>query len=316
MGIEPFIPKRAPVTPDKLPENASRAEKVNALAQLLHARGLTSSMTDARRLAEGMVDVEKKVVKQAAQATAAAQNPGHADIADAAPKPQVRQTFSLTLPESFAHFVAHAAALSHDAPAQSVAIPPARQQQVSFGREEQRVVAEVPHTHAHKQVFFEDAPPITAARGYNGPKPQQADFQTQREEFLKAVEQRRMEQKAVTVSAGQDAVKVTRVENAQNTEVVEETLIVKETTAQEPAVQATTAVRSQSQQGTAASGSEQNTRLEELTPTQEPAPAQQHVAVTVQSEEPKQQPTPQPAPQREDLAKKHGVDLFEMFKKK
>lgn len=47
-----------------LPEGSSRSDKVTALAEHLHERGLTASLQSAKRLAEGMVDTERKIIDE------------------------------------------------------------------------------------------------------------------------------------------------------------------------------------------------------------------------------------------------------------
>ncbi len=62
MVFDPRQIKKRKIMPENLPENASREQKIEALANQLHERGLTASVADAKRLAEGMVDVESKVI--------------------------------------------------------------------------------------------------------------------------------------------------------------------------------------------------------------------------------------------------------------
>lgn len=184
MGFEPFIPPKK--VQEKSPE--IRHDKVHALAQLLHSRGLTSSMADARRLAEGMVDVEKKVIKQETKMQTHLQE-----------KPQPTHTVKnthLTLPEDFLQFVAKAAALSHEV---HTTEPPAQAPPIEYGREEKHVIAEVPHV--HKQIFFAEAPAPTEIR--EPPK-----------------------QSMTEVITGDAGVQVTKVESTPQVEVVEETTIV------------------------------------------------------------------------------------------
>jgi hypothetical protein len=125
MGFEPFTPPA--------PKTETRLDKVQSLAKLLYERGLTSSMADARRLAEGMVEGEKKVVQDVHRWEKSKSD---------APEPQEhhhpKSTLSLALPQDFAHFVAQAAVMSHD-------------------QHETTVAPAVTHT----QIFFAEAPPIT-----------------------------------------------------------------------------------------------------------------------------------------------------------
>ena len=222
MGFEPFhIPKRAP---EKLPD-ATREDKVLALAKMLHQRGITSSLTDAKRLAEGMVDVEKKVIK--------------APVKEEPKKEVLPPKASFGLNDDFAHFVAHAAALSRENVQTSVAVPERNERPVTYGREAQHTVSAVPH--ARTQVFFEDAPDLSKARGL----PE------------KSTPLQQLEPASVTrVTAGDGGIKVAHVETAPNMEIVTEKVVV---------------------------------------------------------EAPEEKTLVKP---QEDLAKQHGVDLFQMFKKK
>jgi hypothetical protein len=247
MGFEPFIPPKRVVPPAKV--EGTREERVLALAKLLHARGITSSLTDAKRLAEGMVDVERKVMKQAPKEEPKPNNQLPSTEAPSVAKP----SFGLSLSEDFAHFVAKAATMTHEE-TQSNA-PVSKIDSISYGRETLQTISEVPHVTAHKQVFFAEAPDLTQARGYKG----KAEFSSQRQEVVDKLQ-------AVTrVETAPQVVKVTRVESAPQVEVVEETLMVEEPDLPEKTV--------------------------ELPKSDKPV-------------------------EREDLAKKHGVDIFEMFKKK
>jgi hypothetical protein len=242
MGFEPFIPPKRVVPPSTPKIEGTREERVLALAKLLHGRGITSSLTDAKRLAEGMVDVEKKVIKQAPKE----EPKPNANVPSLEPHTSTKAPFGLALPEDFAHFVAQAASISHDNSAPAKKIEP-----FSYGREEMRTVAEVPHVTARKQVFFAEAPDLEQARGYKG----RSEFTSQRQQVVEQL------QGVTRIEATPEAVKVTRVESAPTVEVVAEEMVV-----QEP--------------------------------------------------EKVEQPKSEMPVEREDLAKKHGVDLFQMFKKK
>lgn len=233
MGFEPFIPPK-PKAP--LPQGeGTREERVLALAKLLHNRGITSSLTDAKRLAEGMVDVERKVIKQAPKEEP---KPVPAPVE----QPQAPKASSgLKLPESFAHFVAQAATMSHEEPAQvSIPEPPVRAA---------LQIAPVPR--AHTQTFYAEAPDLSQARGYKD-KP---EFSSSRQEVVEKLH----------------------------------TITVEPPKAPEKAIDWTAPVE------------------------QAPLPLEKEEMLPEKTVElPKSE---QPA-EREDLAKKHGVDLFEMFKKK
>ena len=281
MGFEPFILPRRQPTQEKMPDSASREGRVLALARLLHSRGLTSSMTDARRLAEGMVDVERKVVKQGTNAFE--QGKPVLDKTDrpsdtAAAKP--RTAFNITLAEDFAHFVANAAALSHEH--QPVSIPESKPGKVTYGREgEERIVAEVPHA-SRKQVFYEDAPDITKTRGYKGPAPKPVTFETQHPdfEFQRDAAAATIGSQVTRVSTGDGGVKVVEATIAPDVEIVDERMIVEEV----PAAQITPSPSA-------------SDLLKE---------AEEPVTTTVE-EPPKEAPKPKP---------QESIDLFEFFRKK
>ncbi|HIH24255.1 TPA: hypothetical protein HA251_04445 [Candidatus Woesearchaeota archaeon] len=233
MGFEPFVLPRRHTEPSSpaVGQARTREERVHALAQQLHQRGLTSSMTDARRLAEGMVDVEQKVMKQTpkpqegssernsmpgvrgnpSSTTTMKDVPTQLDTAGwpnrfrdfvktAAAQPETRPEHAIPVikPSSSQHAVQPSDALPMtqstsviDEPRRPTTTPEALRSadsvasaqsrpRMTYGREEQHRVAEVPHTNASRQMFFEDAPPITAARGYSGPKPQKVEFMAQK----------------------------------------------------------------------------------------------------------------------------------------
>lgn len=272
MGFEPFIlPKR-----EKQPEPTNREDRVAGLAKLLHERGLTSSMADAKRLAEGMVEGEKKVMKQAPK-TVEQPKPAKLDI-DAGQTP--RPSASLRLPEEFSKFVAQAAAIPQGTAAQ-VSIPLPNAQPVRFGREAQHEIAAVPHA-TRKQVFYDEAPDLTKLRGYAGPKRQPVEFQSQKQD----------NGTALRVSTGDAGVKITKVEVTPKAETVTEEMIIVD----EPEARAKPAT----QQDPVAATARQ--LLEE-----ELKDAPEETVELPKDEKPREQ---------RDLAKEHGVDLFAMFKKK
>jgi len=63
MVFDPSKIKHRRLAPDDLPPGASREEKILALANILLDRGLASSLSGAKSLAEGMVQTEEKVMK-------------------------------------------------------------------------------------------------------------------------------------------------------------------------------------------------------------------------------------------------------------
>lgn len=285
MGFEPFIPRR--VVPKEEPASGSRDERVLKLAKMLHERGITVSIADAKRLAEGMVDVERKVIKAPVKEEPKPVKSPVATIKEE-PKP-AKPSLGLKLPDDFAHFVAHAAAISHEEVRPSISIPTREEKPMTYGREEQQTIASVPHVHAHKQMFFEDAPDLSKARGFKGSDVVSSGPRTAHYETQQAKPTPPPETTVVRVTTGDEAVKVTKVETSPTATMVEEKMIVAEPTP-EPAP------------------------LAALEPI---APAAELLAEDLKDAPEKTEELPKAAPQpKVDLAKQHGVDLFEMFKKK
>ncbi len=290
MGFEPFvIPKRTPTetTGNAAGSSQSRDEKVRALAVLLHSRGLTSSLTDARRLAEGMVDVEKKIINQTPQTStglardAAApinnvQNSSHSSTSSA-------QSVSSKVPgadykhnwdERFEKFVARTAPIKEEyhrspVPTPQVAssavenkkderkdenVPTHNQinnhttkeestvtasneptqskniqnistmtKSIVYGRDSPREISTIPHASRSKQIFFEDAPSITQARGYNGPKPQSIDYVSQKLDTFK--KQQELRQESSKESSVEPVVEKISVEQTADMTVIDKSLI-------------------------------------------------------------------------------------------
>lgn len=239
MGFEPFIiPKR-----EQKPEG-KREDRVAGLAKLLYQRGLTSSMTDALRLAEGMVEVENKVIRQRPKEEEAAPAKGTGS------NPPQKRTFGL--PADFLHFVTQAGALSHETTSQPLAAH--AEEPMRFGRDMEHTIAQVPHIMGHKQVMFDDAPEL------------------------------KTRESASEIITGDGGIKATKVETTPASQTVEEVMIVE---APEPGIPAP---RPDSQPTAAELLEEAAENTAEL-----------------QSEAPREQ---------RDLAKEHGVDLFNMFKVK
>ncbi len=254
MGFEPFIlPKK---TPTATLTGQSYDDKVRTLAELLHSRGLTSSLADARRLAEGMVTVEKKILNQTPQTStglakdaAAPINNIHNisnDISSKGPAEQYKANWD----ERFEKFVARTAPIKeehHRSPVPEITPDVAKtnptvservipetttdyartsdnstpvqtsyqvshqtsQQQstgstnlqnmstmtksIVYGRENSREISNVPHATRSTQIFFEDAPPLTQARGYNGPKPQDIEYVSQKLDSFKKQQELRQQ---------------------------------------------------------------------------------------------------------------------------
>lgn len=280
MGFEPFIlPKKTPTQATESTSGQSRDEKVRALAVLLHSRGLTSSLTDAKRLAEGMVDVEKKILSQTPQTStgiakdAAApinniqSNGSHPHMPAKAPAEQYRANWD----ERFEKFVARTAPIKeeyHRSPvpvaptqvatevktnpetiivveetvmptvtqeSQSAQQPQLIQQSSSqntniqtipimtksivYGRETPREISSIPHTSRSKQIFFEDAPPITQARGYNGPQPQSVEFVSQKLDAFKKQQEQKQEEKITVQEEKPQELVVEKIEIEQTPEM-------------------------------------------------------------------------------------------------
>jgi len=94
--------------PKDLSDDATRDDKVLALANQLHERGITASLADARRLAEGMVDTEARVIGQ----TRGERGDSLEDIRRAAQRDPLFDavlgkggSFMLRLPDDFRDFV-------------------------------------------------------------------------------------------------------------------------------------------------------------------------------------------------------------------
>ncbi len=64
MPFDPSMIRRPRPASDGTPEGASREERVLSLANTLLERKLASSLASAKRLAEGMVDTERKILDQ------------------------------------------------------------------------------------------------------------------------------------------------------------------------------------------------------------------------------------------------------------
>ena len=289
MPFDPSMIRRPQIDPDKYP-GATRQDKVIALAQKLYERRLASSMADARRLAEGMVETEKKIVKSL-EPKPVEQALKHVD----APKQDARD---LKLSEDFAKFVAKTAAQSiaqsvmprteykteSKAEAFKTELKP-----ISYGREETKRVDEVPHSRRSNVVFFDDAPDLTKLRGYTGPKKSVVEYASQKMAEIKRPpmpEERPEQTESVTrVSAGDAGVAVTKVERSENVTRVTESVIVKDDLPMDKIAEPAEPVRV------------------DVAPKIEPMP------------EVKPEIKPEPKP-KVDLAKEHGVDIFEMFKKK
>ena len=115
----------------------------------------------------------------------------------------------LTLHNDFAEFVAKVAPMGQETEQSNV--------EKTVQKTEERKITELPKI--GKQLFFDDAPSITEARGYSGsPKPQRVHYQSQREGYLKTT----------TLNAEQNRTTITRVEQTPVIEIIEERTITPE----------------------------------------------------------------------------------------
>jgi|GEM_PF-4557174 len=337
MPFDPSRIKPPQIDPDRFP-GATRDDKVMALANKLYERGLASTKADAKRLAEGMVETERKVVKQMSpeptKPLRAADIPRDASVAKAS-------TAALDLSEQFLAFVDKVAQL----PAESIATqagasqtprpsyPVSKPVPVSFGREELKPVASVPHAQRASQMFFDEAPDLTKLRGYTGPKRNPVEYTHEKLQELKRPVPLSSQATAagvtevIRVSTGDGAVKVTKTDVAQNVQIVEETMIIEDV----PMVQtAATTHRMDAAPTVSApvmSASVASTSVTSTPPASDPVRAPTPVSSSVSAvvieddiedlpEKTVELPKPEKPRVQEDLAKKHGVDIFEMFKKK
>lgn len=215
-----------------------RDARVLALAEQLHERGITASLADAKRLAEGMVDTERKILssgKKEEDVSALRERLQREDPLFRAVG--VAGEGSLRVSEDFAKFVERAADLgsvprSYDAPSPAP---------VTYGREERK---EVPEVHSRgPQITFAEAPDLA--------------------ELFKSSE--------TEVAVSEDAVAVRHAEREGSVERVSETLVAK-------------------------------------------MPEERPAKDVVPEEEPAVPEEPAAPDEEEDLAKKHGIDLFDIFK--
>jgi len=345
MGFDPSTIRRPELKPDLTGPNAARDARVLALAQELHRRGVTVSLADAKRIAEGMVDVERKVIDEGSRRSAGARAPladersrvqasdpmfRSAGVAPpvSAPSASAAQGAvpALSLAPDFARFVdrtagvpasrpaapavtpsstarpAAAAAPAPAAPIRDTAYgmnsPTPRSGPAVYGRNEEYRAASVPHASARKQTFFEDAPPLSQLRGFQqmGGVPEALKFRG-----FQGTEQARPAPRPEPVAAPASApVFVPEPEPTPAPAVVPEYDSV-------PAPASAVA---------------------ELDPAPSPIPVPEPLPVPDPTPEPEPQPVPTPEPDpvpaplppkespKEDLAKQHGVDIFQMFKTK
>lgn len=222
MGFDPNSIRRPRLTPDKLPGDASRADKVAALANILHERGVTASMADARRLAEGMVDVERKVLQDAPKRESLDEVRQRAQstplFGAAGVKPPEPQSPPAGQP-GFDAFVQRVAA-EH---------PPRGMPQ----RSERPPAVERPHDlprpNPRRSVFFDEAPSLGQTRGFASQAPQKQRFDpflAQQMERPAVREPAREMRAETTVEASDDGIAVRTVAASPGVEVVAERAVV------------------------------------------------------------------------------------------
>ena len=277
MGFEPFsIPKRE-VTSQTSSGHESREDKVRKLAELLHKRGLTSSVSDARRLAEGMVETEKKVMDQSQKMRDTIEQKPSITSSTNTKAPNI-QPYHAKFEERFEKFIIHSMHIKDDEPIQNVkqtnresntqsnsvqsntsastsinvfetnksqksieqiqsSTRPLLPKAIVYDNKPRYTSAEIPHTERSKQLFYEDAPSLTQARGYKGPQPQKIEYFSQKLEQLKAPPKAEIfEKQTVVIPVSEtielvqnsSGVEVTKVESAPNATIVEQVMIVKD----------------------------------------------------------------------------------------
>jgi len=265
MGFDPSTIK--PPRPDITLPSAVRDQRVLTLAQELHRRGVTVSLADAKRLAEGMVDVERKVIVEGSRRPdepriderSRAQSSDLFRAAGVAPPVHAASATvpSLALPQDFAAFVDRVAsrpaphAIEPAVPVAGMPVSPPKEAPSVYGRNEEYRAASVPHVAANKQMFFDDVPPLSQLRGFQQPEALLEGLQFR---GFKGTEQARADTPRPVVPI--------------------------------PA------------------------------PVPVPEPGPEPAPVPTPEPEPEPAPAPVPPVEKQDLAKQHGVDLFEMFRVK
>ncbi|MBR9700609.1 hypothetical protein GOV11_01970 [Candidatus Woesearchaeota archaeon] len=156
MAFDPSSIKKPRLLPEHLDDDSSREDHIAALANQLHDRGITASLADAKRLAEGMVDTERRVIRgsredpEMDQATLRKTVQSGA-LFDAVLNPEER--FTASLPEDFRRFVEKASEMREPIP-EHVKIGPSI-----------RSISEEDTKYDH-QVFYSDSPGTGTVRGF------------------------------------------------------------------------------------------------------------------------------------------------------
>ncbi len=330
MGFDPSTIKRPELKPDLSGPNAARDARVIALAQELHRRGVTVSLADAKRIAEGMVDVERKVIDEGSRRSAGARSPladerTRAQTSDpifrsagvappvSAPSAAVTQgtvpvlplapdfarfvdrTAGASAPRTVAAGVAQAPSARPAAPAATTSAGPARDTAYGmnspspksgpavYGRNEEYHAANVPHVSARKQTFFEDAPPLSQLRGFQqaGGVPEALKFRG-----FQGTEQARPTPRPEPVAVPAPApAAVSQPAPAFTSDAVADV---------DPAP----------------------SPVSEPLPVPDAAPVPEPQVMLAPEPDPAPVPLPPKESPKEDLAKQHGVDIFQMFKTK
>lgn len=340
MGFDPDSIKPRTVSYDKVPVDAPRDERVNALAHILHSRGVTASLADARRLAEGMVEGERKVLKDGQPKK---------DPDEERRKIQSSSTFfaGAGVPQTSPHtmqwapdfraFVDRSASIGKTA-APSGQTTVRKEEPVAYGRgEEHHTLASVPHVVHSKQVFFDDAPTLDQTRGFSG----QTEHKPKFDPFTYGKNQvGRATHSVETVSAvrveedGENRIVRTEI-TSPTTEIIQEegvieideekieSILTPDTSVPSAPEAPVVEIENTATEETTASTPtlvekepEPEQTVQESFSVQESAPDATPEAEATPEETPAPTATapPAPEPQREDLAKKHGIDLFSMFK--
>lgn len=389
MGFDPSTIKRPVPSAASLPPNASREQRIAMLAQELHRRGVTVSLADAKRLAEGMVDVERKVIDEGSRKRdePRPQDTTRASIQNSDPMfaaagvsqaPPQRASSSpvptLSLAPDFARFVertsgtplarAQAAPVPAPTPAAvavsrapepiAASMPSPRAAPAVYGRNDEFKTASVPHASARKQMFFDEAPPMSQLRGFQqSGVPEALKFRGFHgtESALHSAPVSPVAPSVVAPAAESASTIAAHspmsVPDVVREEVVEEQFVREEMSMSEPEPMMEEAVPETAFAPAPAYVSEPAYAPEpaveepiverpvvhefERPSTPEPVahapehhveqPVASHVTPPVVHPEPVSEPIPEPVPvveekPKEDLAKQHGVDIFQMFKKK
>lgn len=360
MGFNPDSIKPREVTYEKVPVDAPREVRVNALAHILHSRGITASLADAKRLAEGMVEGERKVLKDGQPKKDPEEERRKIQSSSAFfSSAGVVQTPTATMRWSpdFQSFIDRSSSLGRPiAPAGPIMMH--REEPTTYGRgDDLHTLSSVPHVVHSKQVFFDEAPTLDQTRGFAGQTEHKPKFDpftygknspvqsahiietksavrveedgenhiirteivsptveiVQEEGRIEIDEEKIEKMTEVTI----DAPSNDEPENSpsQENEIKREADLpdsTQNTTAETTAPEESPEVEAESIKEETPLVPEVAESIQESFSVEEQAPLVAEETPASVAEEPA--PPPRPEPQREDLAKKHGIDLFNMFK--